>query len=176
MQVLTQVVVVQHLDRRGKQLSYLLPDPFSSIAHHAQAHLPFGDQPRFLHLPQGLSHLGLGLYLMPAQHLDHSSLIYQIEPETFGFPPLPFPPGPSGTLALLTLAWPSRYFRTGGHMGSIQTQNQNGRLLFTLGHLGHTLDDFLSRGLTSGTPPAPQGPGPPLLPPHGWCGRSRRAR
>ena len=31
-------------------------------------------------------------------------------------------------------------------MGSIQTQNQNGRLLFTLGHLGHTLDDFLSRG------------------------------
>jgi Magnesium chelatase, subunit ChlI len=96
MRVLTAMVVIHDLHRRGGQGLGMLPELTRPIRHDTQAEVRLSHQPGRLDLTEGLRRRLARVDLVPAQHLDGPVLRDQVEPAPFGFPPCPRPPGPLG--------------------------------------------------------------------------------
>jgi hypothetical protein len=65
-----------------------------------------GNQSSGFRLPECVGRLLVRVYLVPAQHLDDPVIGNQVEPQAFGFPPLPCPAGALGpNLAVVQPLW-----------------------------------------------------------------------
>jgi hypothetical protein len=82
MEMLTTVVIVQDLYRRGVQRANLVPDPRSSIRNHTEAYLRFRNQPGSFHLPERGTQFRIGLYLLPTQDVFEPRLHDQVQAES----------------------------------------------------------------------------------------------
>src|SRR5882762_3862255 len=91
------VVIIEHLARLRKQGLDVFPYPFGPIGHHAQPHMPFGNQACVFHLLERLTKFPFVVHLMPTPQMDDAIAIEEIEAKTLGVAPLTAPqrtPGP----------------------------------------------------------------------------------
>jgi hypothetical protein len=92
MEVLSTVVIIEHLPRLGKQGLDVFPDPLGPITNDAEAHLCCRNQAGLFDLLEGLTKLLLILYLMPTEYMDDALAIEQIEAKALRITPLSPPP------------------------------------------------------------------------------------
>src|SRR5262245_61359234 len=146
MEVLSAVVVIEHLTSLKKQNLDVFPDPLGPITDDAQTHLLCRNQAGFFDLLEDLAELRLILHLMPTEHMDDALTIKQIEAKPFGVTPLAPPPRPLGPRMPASLLGLARAVGTGRHIGAIDAQPQDRTPKATNGYRGNAVQDLLSRG------------------------------
>src|SRR5918998_383603 len=101
----------------------MLPYPRGAVTDNTKPDAIFGNQACLFDRFEGLTELGLGLYLMPTEQMHDARTIDEIKPKALDLAPLPLPRGASGPLAFLPWATAPSTVGASRRIGAINTEN-----------------------------------------------------